>query len=340
MKNVLFRLFSIVIVCSLSVVQSCDDDDDDDDVGNWFAAVDYEGQRRSGAVSFTIGNRAFVGLGYDGEDYFNDFYSYNADDGYWEDVPDFPGALRESAVAFSIGNLAYVGLGYNRDLDKEELADFWEYNSETKVWRQLNDFPSARYGSVAFAIGNRGYVGTGNDGDYYLSDFYQYIPEEDRWDEIRGYPGGKREDALAIAFNGKGYVCTGRNNGSYKTDMWVYTPETNLWTDLSFDSDDDDDQYDLFAAAVQRHNAVGFAYQDRIFISTGISGSSTSAATYQYNPETGLWDDRTSFEGSSRSRAVAFVISDRIFVATGQNGSSYWDNMYEFRPDDEYDDED
>ncbi len=340
MKNVMFRLFSFVIICSLAATQSCDNDEEDEALGNWFAAVDFEGQRRAGAVSFTIGNRAFVGLGYDGDDYFNDFYFYNADNGYWEDVADFPGTLRESAVAFSIGDFGYVGLGYNRDLDTEELADFWEYNSTTNEWRQISDFPSARYGAVAFAISNRGYVGTGNDGDYYLSDFYQYIPEEDRWSEIRGYPGGKREDALAITFNGRGYVCTGRNNGSYKADMWAYTPELDQWTDLSLDSDDDDDQYDLFVAAVQRHHALGFAYQNRIFITTGTGGSSTSSSTYEYNPETGLWDDKTPFEGSARSRAVGFVVSDRIFVATGQNGSSYWDNMYEFRPDDEYDDED
>jgi N-acetylneuraminic acid mutarotase len=340
MKNALSRLLALVFVCLLSTVLSCDEEEDDEDIGNWFAAVDFEGQRRAGAVSFTIGNTAFVGLGYDGDDYFNDFYSYNADNGFWEDVADFPGVLRESAVAFTIGDRGYVGLGRNRDLATEELADFWEYNSATNEWRQLNDFPSARYGAVAFAISNRGYVGTGFDGDYYLSDFFEYIVEEDRWSEIRGYPGGKREDALAIAFNGKGYVCTGRNNGSYKADMWVYTPETRQWTDLSLDSDDDDDQYDLFTAAVQRHNAVGFAYQDRIFISTGIGGSSTSTTTYQYNPETGQWDDRTPFEGSVRSRAVAFVVSERIFLLTGQNGSSYWDNMYEFRPDDEYDDED
>ncbi|MEJ7644741.1 MAG: kelch repeat-containing protein [Chryseolinea sp.] len=339
-RNLIFRLFCFLIVCSLSTTQSCEDEEEEDVLGNWFAAVDFEGQRRAGAVSFTIGNKAFVGLGYDGDDYFNDFYFYNADKGYWEDVADFPGVLRESAVAFSIGEFGYVGLGYNRDLDTEELADFWEYNSAANTWRQLSDFPSARYGAVAFAINDRGYVGTGNDGDYYLSDFYQYNPEGDQWSEIRGYPGGKREDALGIAFNGKGYVCTGRNNGSYKADMWAYTPETDQWTDLSLDSDDDDEQHDLFAAAVQRHHAVGFAYQDRIFISTGTGGSSTSSSTFEYTPETGLWVEKTPFEGSARSRSVGFVISDRIFIVTGQNGSSYWDNMFEFRPDDEYDDED
>lgn len=340
MKNLLFRLCFLLLVCALTVVQSCSESDDDEALGDWVAAVDFEGQRRSGSVMFTMGNTAFVGLGYDGDDYFSDFYSYNADNGYWEDVAAFPGTPREKAVAFSIGDLAYVGLGYNRDLDKEELSDFWEYNSKTDTWRQLNNFPSARYGAVAFAIGNNGYVGTGNDGEYYLSDFYQYVQGEDKWNEIRSFPGGKREDALAIVFNEKAYLCTGRNNGSYKSDMWSYYPDTNSWTDLSLNSDDDDDQYDLFTSAVQRHNAVGFAYQDRIFISTGITGSSTTKTTYQYNPETGLWDDRTSFEGSARSRAVGFVVSNRIFIVTGQDGSNYWDNMYEFRPDDEYDDED
>lgn len=344
MKENAIRVLLASLMFTLPFLQSCDDDDDDDEVGNWIEAVDFEGQRRAGAVSFTIGNTAFVGLGYDGDDYFNDFYAFNVDNGYWDDVADFPGELRENAVAFSIGDKGYVGLGLNRDLDKEELADFWEYNSATNEWRQLNDFPSARYSAVAFTIGNTGYVGTGNDGDYYLSDFYAFTPgtetEPERWDEIRSYPGGKREDAMAISYNNGGYVFTGRNNGSYRLDMWVYSPEGNVWTELTPEEDDDEDLYDNFVAAVQRHNAVGFVFQDRIFVTTGLTGTSTNNTTYEYIPASGEWTEKTSFEGSGRSRAVGFVVGNRIFVTTGQSGSSYWDNMLEFFPDDEYDDED
>ena len=168
MRNLEKYLWSFLLFATLLVSQSCDEEEDEEYTGDWFASVDYEGQRRAGAITFTIGNNAFVGLGYDGSDYFKDFYSYNADNGYWEDVAAFPGTPRESAVAFAIGNKGYVGLGYNRDEDKEELADFWEYNSVTNEWKQLNNFPSARYGAVAFAINGYGYVGTGNDGDYYL----------------------------------------------------------------------------------------------------------------------------------------------------------------------------
>lgn len=340
MKENAIRILLTYLMITIPFLQSCDDDEEEDEVGNWIEAVDFEGQRRAGAVSFTIGNTAFVGLGYDGDDYFSDFYAYNVDNGYWDDVADFPGEPREWAVAFSIGDKGYVGLGRNLDLDKEELSDFWEYNSSTDEWRQLTDFPSARYNAVSFSIGNKGYVGTGNDGDYYLSDFFEYTPETDSWSEIRGYPGGKREQALGIAFENKGYVFSGRNNGSYRLDIWAYDPEGNAWEELTPEEDDDEDLYDDFVAAVQRHNAVGFVFQDRIFVTTGLTGSVTTNSTYEYTPASGVWNEKTAFEGSGRSLAVGFVIGNRIFITTGQNGSSYWDNMFEFLPDDEYDDED
>jgi N-acetylneuraminic acid mutarotase len=325
-KTVLIKalLLSVFLFINMSCLDS-ETDDETTTVGNWITAVDFEGQYRAGAVSFVINNKAFVGLGKNSNEYFNDFYSFNEQDGYWEDIADFPGEPRENAVTFVIGNKAYVGLGYNYDLNTEELNDFWEYDSETNVWTQLSNFPSARYGSVAFAIDGYGYVGTGNDGKYFLSDFYKYDPDSDEWNEVRGFSGGKRENAVAVVLNGEAYVFGGRNNGSYKADIWKYTPTENTWTDLTPDSDNT--YYDEFTAAVSRYYTVALAIQNRIIVTTGLSGSSSSLdySSYEYTPSTQVWEKKTSFEGSGRSRAV---------------GSSYWDNMFEFLPDEDYDDED
>jgi N-acetylneuraminic acid mutarotase len=335
-KRSLRSLLLIMFVLTLGV--SCDESEDEEELGNWVQSVDFEGQRRSGGVTFQIGSRGYVGLGYDGDDYFNDFYFFDVEDGYWNDAAPFPGVPRERAVAFAIGSKVYVGLGYNRDLDEEELRDFWEYDSDNDSWRQIADFPSARYNAVAFSAAGSGYVGTGNDGKFYLSDFWKYTPSSDSWSEVRSFPGGKREDALAVVMDDKVFLLTGRNNGAYKSDIWEYDPVANTWRDLS--PDDDEDTYDDFEEAVRRHDAVGFALDGRIYVTAGLKGSSLDNATYEFTPATGEWEKRTSFEGAGRARALAFVLSGRAFVVTGQNGTSRWDDMWEFFPFADYDDAD
>src|SRR6056297_2268354 len=81
----------------------------------WTAATDFTGAGRSGAVSFTIGDYAYVGLGQDADNYYADFYKYDPSTDSWEQISDFPGAARADAVAFTVNGIAYVGTGYTDD---------------------------------------------------------------------------------------------------------------------------------------------------------------------------------------------------------------------------------
>jgi N-acetylneuraminic acid mutarotase len=333
------RLWLCLIVIGCIHLQSCESGDDEEDLGNWSLVGYFEGQPRSGSVSFVINDRPYVGLGYDGDDYFTDFYYYNADQGLWVQVAPFPGVGRERAVAFAIGNKAYVGTGYNRDLDIEELRDFYEYDPETNAWVRISDFAgTARYSSVGFGLNNLGYLGTGYDGNFYRSDFWQYDPDTDIWLEVASFPGGKREEALAVVIGSNVYFCTGRNNGIYTADIWKFDPGNNRWTDLT--PDDDEDYYDDFTAAVRRHDATGFSISGKLFVGTGIAGNGSLDNTfYEFEPVSGEWTKRTSFEGSDRSLAVSFTVNNRAFVTTGQNSSRRWDDVWEFKPDEEYDED-
>ncbi len=339
-KTILLSRFVFLALVLITISSSCSNDESDDDtIGNWTDGIPFKGYERSGAILFTIGEVAYVGLGYDGDDYLDDIYAYNHELGYWQEIAAFPGVLRESAVAFSIGDKGYVGLGYNRDADIEELSDFWEYNSTTNTWTRLNDFAGgARYNAISFAINGDGFVGTGYDGGNTLGDFWKYNPVEDSWTEIQSFPGRKREEALAFVVGGRAYVCTGRNNGVYNSDFVRFDPTTLTWTDI--EPDDDADYYDAFEAAVRRHSAVSFVLNDRVFITTGISSSgSTDNRVYEYYPATQEWVERTSFEGTGRSQAIGFVSQGHAFVGTGTSGSRRFDDVWEFKPDEEYDEE-
>jgi N-acetylneuraminic acid mutarotase len=337
--NTFKRLFTFTIF--LFAVACSDDPEDESTAGNWSKTTPFKGRPRSGATVFTIDSKAFVGLGYDGDDYLSDFYMMDVNAGYWQAIENFPGLPRERAVAFSINGKGYVGLGYNRDEDKEELGDFWEYNPDTHVWTQVADFGgTARYNTIGFSIGSKGYVGTGYDGDGYNSDFWQYDPDTNTWSEIQSYPGEKIEGGLAMIVGGKAYICAGRNNGLYHTDLWEFDPtgSEGVWTNRT--PSDEESYYDDYEDAVSRYDAVTFTFQDKAYIASGVSSSGAVTGTvYEFDPATSIWDERTSFEGSVRSLAVAYVLEGRIFVGTGQNGSSRYDDIWEFKPGETYDED-
>jgi N-acetylneuraminic acid mutarotase len=331
----------VLLIAVMMCMTACNEDPESEStMGNWILTTPFKGARRASAIVFTIGNKAYVGLGYNGTDYFADLYEYDPELGFWQTKASFPGIGRERAVSFSAGGKGYVGLGYNRNLVTEELGDFWEYDPNTDTWTQLSDFGgTARYNAVGFCIGERCYVGTGNDGANNYNDFWEYEPSEDRWTEIASYPGQKREEALAFVLQGKGYICGGRNNGLYNIDFWEFDPEGRSWTKRTPDSSEE--YYDEFTSAVQRYNAVAFTINEKAYIATGVpSGGSVDNTVWEYDPGTQIWTQKTSFEGSSRSLAVAFSINDRAFLGTGQSGSSRFDDMWEFRPNEQYNEDD
>ncbi|RAW00009.1 Kelch repeat-containing protein [Pseudochryseolinea flava] len=323
----------------LIVVFACSDstDDDSDTIGNWTKTTPFKGRPRSGAISFTIGSKAYVGLGYDGDEYLSDFYVYDLALGYWETKKAFPGTLRERAVAFSVDGNGYIGLGYNRDEDKEELGDFWKYDPADDEWIQVNDFEgTARYNAVTFTIGNKAYVGTGYDGDKYNSDFWEYNVSEDSWTEIASFPGEKIESGFAFVIGANAYVAGGRNNGLYNAGFWMFNAESRTWTNKA--PDDDASDYDEFELAVARHDAVAVTVDDQAYVMCGYSSSGVaSGSVYVYDAVTNEWGEKTAFEGAARIMAVGFTLNNRIFLGTGQNGSSRFDDIWEFKPGEEYD---
>lgn len=326
-----------VLYCAILLLfftTSCLQDDDEELLGNWVSSSDFEGITRSGAVSFTIGAFAYAGMGFDGDDYLRDFWRYDPQQDFWTKTDSFPGTGRTGAVAFSIGAKGYVTTGYNGD-DDVEFQDVWEFDPSAPVgqmWQKKSDFlGSPRYNAVAFSIGDFGYVGTGYDGNY-LKDFYRYDPASDSWEQIVSLRGSKREDAVAFVIDNKAYVGTGRSNGVYEFDFWEYDPQLDNWNEkLELDEESD--------YSIIRHGAVAFALDGLGYVATGSSGS-LLGSIWQYDPETDIWVEKTSLEGSARVDAIGFVVANRAYITTGRNSSFRFDDLWEFRPNAEFDEDD
>lgn len=58
--------------------------------------------------------------------------------------------------------------------------------------------------------------------------------------------------------------------------------------------------------------------------------------TWEYDPATDLWDEKTGFEKTVRTGAIGATVNGRGLILTGKSGSSYLDDINEFYPNDEY----
>lgn len=328
-KCMIFSLLMISIV-------SCKKDDDTSTttelVGNWIKLSDFEGKPRYDAVAFTINGKAYVGTGYDGDDYLSDFWEYDPAKDTWTKKDSFPGAPRSGAVAFSIGSKGYVGTGYD---GIKKLNDFYVYDPATNEWDTIANFGGTeRYAAIAFSIGNKGYVGTGYDG-YYLKDFWEYDPTTDAWTQKVSVGGSKRKDAVGFVIGDKGYVCTGVVNGIYEDDIWEYDPTNDTWTEKRSISNITNETYDDYYTTITGISKVAFSIGGKGYLATGGQGT-VGKIVWEYTPglppSGDIWIQKSSFEGADRTDGVSFTIGERAYVTTGRSSSYYFDDIWGFDP--------
>jgi len=268
-------------------------------------------------------------------------------EGNWVEGSDFDGVARGSAAGFVIDGYGYLGTGFDGD---DRWNDFWRYDPDIANWTEMAEFPRVeRNYAVGFSVNGKGYIGLGYDGDDPLSDFYEYDPSTNTWTQIADFPGSARYDATAFAVDGKGYVGTGYDDDYYLKDFYSYDPSTGEWEQIlsipgskmrEINDDDDDYSYDDDYVGIARRNAATFVVNGLGYLSCGSTGSILET-TWEYDPVEDLWEERTEFEGVSRTEAIGFSFGgDFGYVTTGRNSSYYFDDLYIFDPTAEYDEDD
>jgi N-acetylneuraminic acid mutarotase len=336
LRGILAALFFVTILVSCS-----DDDEETTYVGNWVYRYEFKGVARNNAVSFTINNKAYIigGASYENKQFWHsDVWEYTPESNSWVRMDSLPSTcpLRTLAVAFSVGNKGYYGTGYDNDYNK--LNDFWKFDplaEKGHQWTRISDFEgSARYGAVAFAINGKAYLISGFDGNY-LNDTWEFNPDNETWTEVIGsgaFPGSKRMNALSFILGDKAYICTGKSN-SYVKDFWEYDATNNTWTEKRKIMDLSDDSYDDSYTIIREFGSA-FVIDSKAYVTLGQSTAILSDV-WEYDPTTDLWERKTDFEGTSRTKAVAFSVDNRGFILTGNNSTSYFDDVWEFKPNDE-----
>lgn len=144
---------------------------------SWSEINEFPGEARSGAVSFSMDGKGYVGLGssFDKSSlqfiYYNDFWEYNPLTNDWTRLPDFPGEDREYPIGFGKNGYCYIGMGLPNN--------FYVFDANSQTWSEpiLQNTLDARTDAFSFMIQDKIYYGSGLKGGnkyVFLSDFWKY----------------------------------------------------------------------------------------------------------------------------------------------------------------------
>ncbi|MEO5673795.1 MAG: hypothetical protein ABIQ74_04045 [Chitinophagales bacterium] len=272
--------------------------------GTWTQKADFGGTARYLATAFSIGNKGYIGTGYDGS-YRKDFWEWDCATNVWTQKADFGGTARWEPVGFSIGIKGYIGTGF----DGVYKQDFWEWDQAANSWTQKQNFPgAARSTAVGFSIGTKGYIGTGNIPvpPYKTLDFWEWDQSTDTWTQIADFGGTARYFATGFSMGTKGYVGTGYD-GAYKKDIWEWDQASNTWTQKA----------DF--GGTQRYSAVGFSIGAKGYIGTGYNSDINTLFQdfWEWDQASNSWIQRANFGGTAREYAVGFSIGNCGYIGTG-----------------------
>lgn len=295
----------------------------------WTKKADFGGLKRERAVSFTIGNYAYVGTGIDTtETVLKDFWKYDAALDTWTQIATLPGSKRRNAIAFSIGNYGYVGTGMNEAIatsaSATPLNDFYQYDPALNSWTPKATFQgggiSGLYFATGFAIDSKGYVCGGKIGpNNYTNELWEYKQALDQWVQLPNFPGGVRYQLASFVIDFKAYIGLGTDQDLYRKDIWEFDATSNLWTAKS----------DLPSS--ERASTMTFTIGQRGYVCMGGNGGLLDDL-WQYNPFNDSWSPKASYGGSSRKNGIGFAINGKGYVGTGKGYSGKKASMHQYTP--------
>jgi N-acetylneuraminic acid mutarotase len=298
--------------------------------GSWAQKANFPGLERFGAVGFSIGTKAYVGLGFSQNlRGLSDFWEWDQVTDVWTRKSDYPGRSIGYAVAFSIGSKGYIGSGVS---EFTFTNDFWEYDPAKDLWIQKEPLPTlpGRAYAVGFSIGTKGYIGLGvkeggssSENLTYYQDFWEWDQGTNIWTRKSDFTGSVRNDAVGFSIGSKGYIGTG-SVGYYGThdskEFWEWDQASDTWTKRSD-----------FGGNI-RGSAVGFSIGNKGYLGTGTGGAHLCKDFWEWDQAGDQWKEISNFGGPERAGAVAFSIGNKGYILTGSTGHIAFADFWEFSP--------
>ena len=135
-------------------------------------AAGYEARHTQS--SFVIGNKAYMGFGFNGGTSIKDLWEYDPSSNNWTRKADC-GIDFDAGIAMTINGIGYVGFGMSRNVACCGFhKQVWAYDPATNIWTRKADFPGpGRWGPFGIGVNGKGYMGLGSiDGGTRLHDWW------------------------------------------------------------------------------------------------------------------------------------------------------------------------
>lgn len=198
---------------------------------------------RSGAATFVINDKVYLGLGIQDFNSFNipdwtfltDLWMYDEANDTWTQKASAPGIGRGFSGVFVVNNKAYIVGGTTTKLGGG-TDEVLEYDPATDTWTTKASFPEGalRDQPFSFSINGKGYIAGGRTPAGRTNKTYEYNPDTDTWTAKKEMPVAEITGGVSFVINGKGY-CTwgGIDNGDFNKATYAYSPTANDWEYVS-----------------------------------------------------------------------------------------------------------
>ena len=271
---------------------------------------------RSASVSFSIGDKGYIGTGFSGNLILKDFWEYNPATDVWTQKADLPADPRTDAAG--AGNDSYGFIGTGR-VGTTYYNDLYQYFPLINSWEYCGLVPgSVRYNAVAFIHGYFLWFGTGHGtlgNSTAFNDFHKYNYLSGDWEAASFLPV---KGASMVAFNTGSFSYVGVGLMAEISEYFVY-PDKRLfrtsgggWFEVSE------------FPGQSRYDAVCFSVGTSGFVGMG-AGSLKDL--WRYYSATDKWSQMADCPGSGRYNAAAFGIAStkKGYIGTGHNGADLQD---------------
>lgn len=302
---------------------------------------------REGAISFSINEKIYIGLGKDGTgSLLSDLYEYNTVTDVWTKKNSLPSSGLTKASVFVIDDIAYIGLGFkgggstiaNGLPTYNETSEFWKYEPANDKWTAIARFPGIeRSSAFALTLNKKGYIfGGGNSKNNgtirftYFKDTWEFDPIKSTWNQKAIFSGGERSEMYGISISDKAYLGygqaldsqTGASTGLSKavSDMWEFDPARNTWV-----------QQPATSLGNISSSKIGFSIQNKGYF--GMFNSSNQLQIFTFEPIKGFTSVAlTSTIVTDRNNAISTSTNNSGFFGLGSKSGFLYNDFYRFNP--------
>lgn len=209
----------------------------------WKKKADLPASSRNFAVSFSIGNKGYYGMGQKQIEAFshkvyNDFWEYDPAQNTWTQKAEFPNGGRLNAKGFALNGKGYVGFGYFIMASGPNIGgndyqnDLYAFDPVQNTWIKKNTHYLANE-DICFVLQDTAWS---VNPEYRTVKKYDHITDtwtEKSWGKKAVAPAFKDMIGRGIPFSVQGsqyIITTIRVKRTYVNKLWAFNPYAVTWT--------------------------------------------------------------------------------------------------------------